>query len=37
MKAPVRILLPMILLIFPVIFIILLGPTIITAMAELGS
>lgn len=37
MKAPVRILLPMILLIFPVIFIILLGPTVITALAELGG
>ncbi|NLW10722.1 MAG: hypothetical protein GX028_01735 [Clostridiaceae bacterium] len=37
MKAPVRILLPMILLIFPVIFIILLGPTIITAIAEMGK
>jgi tight adherence protein C len=36
MKAPVRILLPMILLIFPVIFIILLGPTIISAIAELS-
>lgn len=34
MKAPVRILLPMVLLIFPVIFIILLGPTIITTIAQ---
>ena len=35
MKAPVRILLPMVLFIFPVIFIVLLGPTVITAIGEL--
>lgn len=34
MKAPVRILIPMLIFIFPVIFIVLLGPTIITAIGE---
>jgi tight adherence protein C len=34
MKAPVRILIPMLIFIFPVIFIILLGPTIITAIGD---
>lgn len=36
MKAPVRMVLPMVFFIFPVIFIVLLGPTLITAIEQMG-